>query len=485
MAPLIPAAGNPAEFPIPVGQRVRIDDSVEFVGDEVLTGGHPWRLLRLNAGAMRALREWRDGGVVRAENQRLARSLRQQGVIQLLDAESFPLRDVTVVIPVFNDIEGLTTLLPQLRGVSVIVVDDCSPRAQELQSLVENSGATYVRLSSNQGPAAARNRGVSLAKTPFVWFIDSDVSAPYVRSDWDELSGAFRDPLVAAVAPRVQGAEGTGLLGNYESRHGALDLGPTPALVVPRGRVAYVPTASLLVRVTAFGEGFDTSLRTGEDVDFIWRLVTQGWLVEYRADVVHFHRSRQDLRKWFRQRHGYGRSAADLAERHPDALSPLRVDAWTLASWLSLLLRRPQWTASTVAIATQGLKDKLPENITDRDAVAQQIVAKGIATSGGPLASAIVRTYSPLLLLGLFSKRTRTLSGILLLAGTLWKSRSAKQHVLVDAPIALADDVAYATGVWRGAWQARSWRAVKPTITFATGGLQALLKKNETPSTQH
>ena len=86
--------------------------------------------------------------------------------------------------------------------------------------------------------------------------------------------------------------------------------------------------------------------------------------------------------------------------------------------------------------------------------------------------------------MGLLSKRTRSVSGVLLLAGTVWKVRSAKRHVLVDAPVALVDDLAYATGVWRGAWEARSWRAVKPTITFATGGLQALLKKNETPSTQ-
>jgi len=484
VAPLIPAAGSPAEFPIPVGQRVRVDDSVEFVGDEVLTGGHPWRLLRLNPGAMRALREWREGGVVTPENQRLARSLRQQGVIQLVDSQSFSLSDVTVIVPVFNDLEGLATLLPQLRGMHVIVVDDCSPRAHELRPLVEASGATYLRLSSNQGPAAARNRGAEPATTPFVWFIDSDVSAAHVRSDWDQLSGAFRDPLVAAVAPRGRGGEGTGLLGQYESRHGALDLGPAAGIVVPRGRVAYVPTASLLVRVEAFGEGFDTALRTGEDVDFIWRLVSKGWLVEYRPDVVHFHRSRQDARKWFRQRHGYGRSAAELAERHPDALSPLRVDAWTLASWLSVLLRRPQWTASTVAIATQGLKDKLPETLEDRDEVAQRIVAKGIATSGGPLASALVRTYSPLLILGLLSKRTRSVSGVLLLAGTLWKVRNAKQNVALDAPVALADDVAYATGVWRGAFEARSWRAVKPTITYATGGLAALLKKNETPSNQ-
>jgi hypothetical protein len=62
--------------------------------------------------------------------------------------------------------------------------------------------------------------------------------------------------------------------------------------------------------------------------------------------------------------------------------------------------------------------------------------------------------------------------------------RQRSVQPVLDTPLLLADEMAYATGVWRGAWEARSWRAVKPTITFATGGLQALLKKNETPSTQ-
>ena len=484
MVSLIPAAGTPDEFPIAVGQRVQVDNSVAFIGDEVLTGGHPWRLLRLNPGAIRALREWRDGGAVTPENQRLARSLRQQGIIRLIECEPFSLRQVSVVIPVFNDLEGLSLLLPQLRGVTTLVLDDCSPRANELQALVASHGATYHRLPTNQGPAAARNIGASMTDTPYVWFLDSDVTAPHLRHDWDQVSGEFRDPLVAAVAPRVMGAPSHGLLGSYETRHGALDLGPNPALVVPRGSVAYVPTASLIVRRDAFGEGFDTALRTGEDVDFIWRLNAKGWLVSYRPDVVHHHRPRHDGRKWLRQRHGYGRSAAQLAERHPQALSPLRVDAWTLASWVSLILRRPQWTASTLAIAIEGLKEKLPDSLSDRETVAQQVVTKGIAQAGGPLAAALVRTYSPLLLLGLASKRTRRTAALLLVAGTIWKVRSSKHHLLIDAPVALADDLAYASGVWRGAAEVRSWRAVKPTITFATGGLQALRRKNEAPSTQ-
>ena len=50
-------------------------------------------------------------------------------------------------------------------------------------------------------------------------------------------------------------------------------------------RVAYVPTAALLVRRAALGDGFDESLRNGEDVDLVWRLIEAGWRVRYEPAV--------------------------------------------------------------------------------------------------------------------------------------------------------------------------------------------------------
>jgi len=480
----LPEAPNPSEFPMPTGLMARLDESVSLVGNEVLTGGHPWKLLRLNASAMREVRAWQSGAPLTPANNRLARTLSDQGMLRVQFDTPLAPADVTVVIPVFNDLHGLVHLLGTLTEFSVVVVDDNSPRGNELRVACDVADATYLRLASNQGPAAARNAGLAHCSTPYVWFLDADVELSDAHYDWSRLSREFGDVSIAAVAPRIMGATSSSLLGDFESRQGPLDLGSRGGLVRPRAHVSYVPTASLVVRRGALGDGFDETMRTGEDVDFIWRLAQHGWLVRYEPTVVQFHRARHDPRKWLRQRHDYGRSAATLGARHPDVLSPLRVDALTLGAWASLVARQPKLVAGFLQLASRGLAAKLPESLDDRDGVARKVVNEGVAQAGGPLARAIVRTYSPLLILGLAFKRTRTISGAVLIGGTLWRLRDSGRSVLKDVPLALADDLAYATGVWRGAYEERSVVAVKPTITSASGGLAALLKKNETPSTK-
>ena len=61
---------------------------------------------------------------------------------------------------------------------------------------------------------------------------------------------------------------------------------------------------------------FDETLRYGEDVDLIWRLLDQGHRVVYDPSVVVLHHEADVLRRRFR----YGTSAAPLAARHPTRL---------------------------------------------------------------------------------------------------------------------------------------------------------------------
>src|SRR6202012_5155309 len=83
------------------------------------------------------------------------------------------------------------------------------------------------------------------------------------------------------VAPRVVPAAGRrSTLARYLADRSPLDLGPDPALVRPGGAVSYLPTACVLVRASAF-RAFDESLRYGEDVDLIWRLVDAGAALRY------------------------------------------------------------------------------------------------------------------------------------------------------------------------------------------------------------
>lgn len=90
--------------------------------------------------------------------------------------------EVSVVIPTHNRRamvrEAVLSVLAQ-RGPSfeLIVIDDGSTdgTAEDLLRLgEERSGALRVERMENRGAAAARNRGVALARAPLVAFLDSD-----------------------------------------------------------------------------------------------------------------------------------------------------------------------------------------------------------------------------------------------------------------------------------------------------------------------
>ena len=122
-----------------------------------------------------------------------------------------------------------------------------------------------------------------------------------------------------------------GWLGRYEAVRSSLDLGPDPALIVPRSRVAYVPSAALLVRRAAADAGFDEGMHVAEDVDLVLRLHAAGWRLRYEpaARVAHDHRT--SLRAWWLRKAFYGTGAAPLALRHRGAVPPMVLSPWARA----------------------------------------------------------------------------------------------------------------------------------------------------------
>ena len=267
--------------------RLILDPSVRlFHGGRTLVARG--RIIRLNEHGPKALRALLADTATPAQ-QRLGERLIDAGFAHPRPAPRAIA--ATVVIPVKDDPTGLARCLAALSGGAereVIVVDDGSADAAALATA--SVAAVLVRRERCGGPAAARNTGVARVTTPFVAFLDADTVPP---ADWIErLGGHFDDPRVAAVAPRVAGR--------------LLDMGP--------GRnVPYVPSAALIVRTPV---RFDETLRYGEDVDLIWRLLDQGHRVVYDPSVVVLHHETDVVRRRFR----YGTSAAPLAARHPDRL---------------------------------------------------------------------------------------------------------------------------------------------------------------------
>ncbi|OBF26164.1 mycofactocin biosynthesis glycosyltransferase MftF [Mycobacterium sp. ACS4331] len=463
---------------LPDGFAVQVDRRVRVLGQgAALLGGTPTRLLRLAPAAQDML----EGGrleVRDAVSAQLARTLLDATVAHPRPATGPSHRDVTVVIPVRDNITGLTRLLGALRGLRVVVVDDGSATPVSAADIAgAHCDVSILRHPVSRGPAAARNTGLLACSTDFVAFLDSDVVP---RRGWLEaLLGHFCDPSVALVAPRIVGLNvEENLVARYEAVRSSLDLGHREAPVLPYGTVSYVPSAAIICRratVLDIG-GFDEALLSGEDVDLCWRLVESGARLRYEpvAQVAHDHRT--DVRDWLVRKAFYGGSAAPLSTRHPDKTAPMVISGWMLLAWVLLGMgSRVGVLASLGAAAISGRR--ISRSLRGPEANPRDVAyvaARGLGAAAMQLAAAVCRHYWPVsLVLAVVSQRCRraVLAAAIIDGAVDWLNR--RRHVGEDSrPLGLVsyvlmkrlDDLAYGAGLWCGAVQERTLTPLMPQI---------------------
>ena len=508
-----------------------VPTAISGEGSTVLMGGSPLRLMKLTGTSKAVLHLLARGATVAEAAASAGVSIRSVARLadRLLDGQlahplwgsakpdssivknigdetdpSVPppmeLSTVTLVIPVKDREVQLRRLFESLHreiseGLSVVVVDDGS--TDNSGNVAREFGAQVIRNERSLGPAAARNQGLGEVTTPFVAFVDSDCTCTY---GWlPMLLQHFNDPSVALVAPRIFGdvratdsassevfAKQTaapadrGVLDAYEHVRSPLDLGPEQALIVPRTRVSYVPSAALVARTEVLRalNGFVWSLHVGEDVDLLWRLHGAGWRSRYepRSTVAHDHRV--TWRAFAQRRYQYGTSAAVLDARHPGQVAPLAVSGWSALGWLGLCTVTPIGVLSglgTMAITTALLPRKLGVVANPRK-LAVELAGRGHFGAGRQLASATWRAYLPIALLSALLPKPLALVArrILLVSAILpnvadWRSKRPKLDPFRYVGIRLLDDAAYCAGVWVGAVRARSLRCLKPDFTSWPG----------------
>jgi len=469
---LIATHTGPGNTVLPDGLRVVLDRRTRRVDDgQVLLGGAPPRMLTL-APAARALLV--DGGfaVTGATSRALARRLLDVGIAHPAGGVGGPPpADVTVVVPVKDRVDGLARLVAALpHGVGeVIVVDDGSADPAAIRAAAGT--ARVLRHERSRGASAARNTGLRAASTPLVALLDSDVVP---EAGWLEpLLEAFADPAVGLVAPRIVAlAPVVGWLGRYEAVHSSLDLGPDPALVVPRSRVAYVPSAAMLVRRDAAGDGFDEAMHVAEDVDLVLRLHAGGWRLRYvpTSRVAHDHRT--TLGQWWWRKAQYGTGAAPLALRFHGAVPPMVLSPTSAAVAVLALVARP-WAVGAAAVVGGVAAERLSRKLTVRRprATAAQLVGLGALGALSQTADAVTRHYWPVSLAAcLVSRRARrTVAAVALAEGAVdwWRHRGRDERVRPDPATHLLahrlDDLAYGAGLWWGAAAHRTTAPLRPT----------------------
>ena len=257
-----------------------------------------------------------------------------------------------------------------------------------------------------------------------------------------------------------------GLIGGYEERHSALDMGPDGGLVAPGLPIPYMPSTVLVVRRSAMGAGFDESLYIGEDVDLVWRLSLAGWRVRYEpgAHVWHDHRVR--LRAFVARRRLYARSVGMLARRHPDALPATRVSAWMALPWALALAGHRRAALGAATVETLLIGRKLRRFTGRPNRLAGALVARGLLATGLGLAQAVRRAWAPPLCVLAF--RRPGVRRVLLAAFAARVAQDAlatrkPSEVLGDAPIRLLDESIALAGTWEGCLQQRTMRPLLPS----------------------
>ncbi|OBC09237.1 mycofactocin system glycosyltransferase [Mycobacterium sp. 852013-50091_SCH5140682] len=463
---------------LPDGFAVQVDRRVKVLGEgSALLGGSPTRLLRLAPTAQTML----NGGrleVHDAVSAQLARTLLDATVAHPRPASGPSHRDVTVVIPVRDNVSGLHRLIGALRGLRVIVVDDGSavPVSEE-EFAAMHCDVQVLRHARSNGPAAARNTGLAACETDFVAFLDSDVVP---RRGWLEaLLGHFCDPAVALVAPRIVGLHTTdNLVARYEAVRSSLDLGVREAPVVPYGTVSYVPSAAIICRRSALlgVGGFDETMQSGEDVDLCWRFVEAGARLRYEPIALVAHDHRTNLRDWFSRKAFYGTSAAPLTVRHPGKTAPLVISGWSLVVWLLLAIGSCiGYLASLIVAVMTGRRIARSLSTVDTEPRDVAVVtATGLWSAALQLCSAICRHYWPIALIAaLLFRRAR--QAVLLAAvvdGVVdWATRRGNADddtkpvgLLTHIMLKRLDDIAYGTGLWTGVVRERNLGALKPQL---------------------
>ena len=229
---------------------------------------------------------------------------------------------VSVVIPVYNDADGLRDTLQSL------IVQDCLDKDYEI--IVADNGSTdqttevandfrrrypglikVVVEADVQSSYAARNKGVRIAKGGILCFVDADmtVEPDYVWRVRERFAKGSIDYLGCRVemtlprdtlAARFNGIRGFNNQASMKKHN-------------------YAPTCALAVRREVFDAvgHFDGRLESGGDYEFGQRVAASGFSMGYASDIVMHHPARWRYASLLSKSRRVSRGVAQLTHYYP------------------------------------------------------------------------------------------------------------------------------------------------------------------------
>jgi glycosyltransferase involved in cell wall biosynthesis len=197
---------------------------------------------------------------------------------------------VSVVITTYNRPQFLKravqSALQAGPDLEVIVVDDCSTD-ETPDVCAELADVRYIKLSTNQGLAHARNVGVEESSSEFIAFLDDD-DLRLPDSLEKQLCKMMAEERIALCYARA-------LIGDARRQLPTGEIYPSEC---PQGDIFwellennFIPMPTVLVRKSALLElgGFNTALPLVEDWD-MWLRISESFLVAAVEEPVAIHR---------------------------------------------------------------------------------------------------------------------------------------------------------------------------------------------------
>lgn len=238
-----------------------------------------------------------------------------------MDESEHPL--VSVIIPVYNDPDGLKDTLESL------VVQDFPPENFEI--IIADNGSTddtlkvanefiqkypklirFVIEDKVQSSYAARNKGIKASKAPIIAFIDSDMT---VEEDWlsraiESMKKKKAEYLTCNIQIYHKGKES--LVTKYNRLTGF-----TVKRNIDLKKFGLI--GCTLVRREVFEDlgYFDARLISGGDMEFGNRVYDSGRKLHFDPDIVMYHPARSSLRSLLKKSFRTGKGLGQLQRYYP------------------------------------------------------------------------------------------------------------------------------------------------------------------------
>lgn len=231
--------------------------------------------------------------------------------------------NISVIVPVYNDPEGIKTTIASLRSQSllqedyeILTVDNNSSdrtRTVAEQRTDEIANAQVLVEAQRQGSYAARNTGIEASSGDILAFVDADMTVPedWLESALESFKTASADYMGCAVDLTLPDDPTTAA--RYDHHTGF----PVAQYLE---RQHFAPTCCLFVRRSVFEDVglFDHRLISGGDKEFGNRVYQANYDMHFAGEATMYHPTRNSIRDLITKDLRVGRGLCQLQYYHPD-----------------------------------------------------------------------------------------------------------------------------------------------------------------------